>query len=82
MSDETIRSGPYFTNAGRFAERYQGNPGAIGVTAEAGSAMPIGMAFCIGRDDHGAAVWRLVIGKVDVPGRWVVQGGRFVPSAE
>jgi hypothetical protein len=44
--------------------------------------MPIGMAFCVGRGDHGAAVWRLVVNKVDLLGRWVVQGGRFRPSAE
>jgi hypothetical protein len=69
MTDHAVRPALYFINAGRFAERYRDVPGAIGVTAEARNPMRIGMAFAIGPDDHGRAVWRLVIGKTEVPGR-------------
>ena len=82
MSDKKANPpGPYFTNSGKFAERYHGNPGTIGVIAEQGFTR-IGTAFRMGRDSHGRAVFRLVIDMVDVPGRWVGEGGRFLPSGE
>jgi hypothetical protein len=41
--------------------------------------MPIGMASAIGRTEGGLAVWSLNIDGVDVPGRWIIVDGRFVP---
>ena len=41
--------------------------------------MPVGMASEIGRTEGGLAVWRLNVHDADVPGRWVILDGRFVP---
>jgi hypothetical protein len=41
--------------------------------------MPIGMASAIGRTECGLAVWSLNMDGADVPGRWIIIDGRFVP---
>jgi hypothetical protein len=41
--------------------------------------MPIGIASAIGRTEGGLAVWSLNIDGADVPGRWIIVDGRFVP---
>jgi hypothetical protein len=41
--------------------------------------MPIGTAYGAGWTEGGLAVWQLTIDGADVPGRWVIIDGRFVP---
>jgi hypothetical protein len=60
-------------------------PPAIGVVGEPGGAWPIGMAFPTGQVEHrrGPAVtWRLIIKKVELEGRWLCLGRRFVRLGE
>jgi hypothetical protein len=37
----------------------------------------IGATLCVGRDETGVALWELSVGKVEVPGRWVVIDREF-----
>ena len=41
--------------------------------------MPIGIASAIGRTEGRLAGWSLNVHGADVPGRWVIIDGRFVP---
>ena len=59
--------------------RYGQIPGSIGVLDAPDHPMPIGMANCKGWNPDGLAVWRLTVHGADVPGRWVIIDGRFVP---
>ena len=70
----------YFTNAsGPGPVRYGQLPGSIGVLETLDKPMPIGIASAIGRTEGGLAVWSLNVDGADVPGRWVIIDGRFVP---
>jgi hypothetical protein len=70
----------YFTNASVAGPvRYGQLPGSIGVLEALDKPMPIGMASTIGRTEGGLAVWSLNVDGADVPGRWVIIDGRFVP---
>jgi nucleoside-diphosphate-sugar epimerase len=42
------------------------------VTKTRRSRGTIGAALCVGRDAAGVALWELAVGKVEVPGPWVV----------
>jgi hypothetical protein len=69
-----------FTNAsGSGPVRYGQLPGSIGVLEALNKPMPIGIAFEAGWIEGGLAVWRLTVEGADVPGRWVIIDGRFVP---
>jgi hypothetical protein len=71
----------YFTNASTSGPvRYGQLPGSIGVLEAPDKPMPIGMASQIGRTEGGLAVWSLNVDGADVPGRWVIIDGRFVPT--
>jgi hypothetical protein len=50
---------------------------AIGVRKTASTRKAIGVAYCVGEDDLGAALWRLTIGRDRLPGRWIVIDGEF-----
>jgi hypothetical protein len=54
-------------------------PVTIDVLEAPDKPMPIGQALCIGRDDAGIAVWRLVVHDAMVPGRWLVVDREFRP---
>jgi len=54
-------------------------PFSIGVLEAPDKPMPIGIASEIGRTEGGLAVWGLNVHGADVPGRWVIIDGRFVP---
>jgi hypothetical protein len=70
----------YFTNAsGPGPVRYGQLPGSIGVLEAPDKPMPIGLASAVGRTEGGLAVWSLNVDSADVPGRWVIVDGRFVP---
>jgi hypothetical protein len=70
-----------FTNASASGPvRYGQLPGSIGVLEALDKPMPIGMASQIGRTEGGLAVWSLNVDGAEVPGRWVIIDGRFVPA--
>jgi hypothetical protein len=50
---------------------------AIWVFAAQDQYMPIGEASCQSRDENGLAVWTLLIGKNDIPGKWIIVDGEF-----
>jgi hypothetical protein len=54
-------------------------PDAIGVLAEPGYGMPIGLALATERDDQRRMVWRLIVHGVEVPGKWIVIDREFRP---
>jgi hypothetical protein len=84
----------YYSNASRAPRVKPGDiPGSIGVTPSPDDHMPIGIASEAGRiggHDWEAdrslgpkdAVWRLVVGKEEVEGRFALRSGRFVELAE
>jgi hypothetical protein len=51
---------------------------AIGVTKRWRGGVPIGAALCVGRDETGVALWELTVGKVEIPGRWVLMDRQFL----
>jgi hypothetical protein len=53
-------------------------PGSIGVLESPENRMPIGEASGFTRDEQGREVYRLVVHKTAVPGRFVVVDRRFV----
>jgi hypothetical protein len=56
-------------------------PPALGVVADPGRPMPIGIAFPVGQVEHRrrpAATFRLVIGKAELEGRWLCVRREFV----
>jgi hypothetical protein len=50
----------------------------LGVLEVPDTPLPIGMALQAVRTAEGLALFRLVIGQVDLPGRWVCRARRFV----
>jgi hypothetical protein len=69
----------YFTNAstqGRVRYR-QLVASAIGVIEAADKNVLIGMAYHIGRSTDGLALWRLKVQGADVPGKFIIEDGRF-----
>jgi hypothetical protein len=87
-------TGPFYSNASNTPRVAPGDlPCAIGVQASDDNPMPIGVAYGAGRsggwdwrtdEDLGPreAVWRLVVSKEEVEGRFVLRGSRFVELAE
>jgi hypothetical protein len=92
MPDEDTPSpvpprGPYFSTWGRpdgpILAREE--PPVLGVITAPDEAMPAGMAFPDGQVEHrtGPALTRpLVLGKVELTGRWICVGREFVPLGE
>jgi len=61
-------------------------PPAVGILGDSGALGPIGIAYptsWVDADDDAGrpaeTLWRLVVGKVEVPGRFVLRRGAFVP---
>ena len=54
-------------------------PFAIGVLLASDDSRPSGIAFEIGSTIDGLAIWRLKVGGERVPGRFIIEDGRFVP---
>ena len=50
---------------------------AVRVTRTRRSRVAMGAAFCVGRGQTGAALWKLTIGNVEVPGRWIIVDRKF-----
>ena len=72
----------WFANAGpdEGPALYRDVPASIGVLKGPGDPEPIGTALCVGRDDQGLALWRLVIQEAVVPGRWILIDREFSPA--
>ncbi len=72
----------YFTNCGPISgpilDHDRSVPGSIGIHDSPTNFMPCGEASGFTRDDQGRTVFRLVVNKVAVPGRWVVIDRGFV----
>jgi hypothetical protein len=74
--------GTFLTNWGGRAIFYRDRPPALSVFENAESGMPVGIAFPVGWTSEGLALFRLVIGKNELPGRWVCRNRRFFPAVE
>jgi hypothetical protein len=71
---------PYFTDAITTGTVRSGEyPFAIGVLPESDARIPIGIAFEVGITENGFAVWRLKVAGEQVPGRFIIENGLFVP---
>jgi len=57
--------------------RYGDVPGSIGVLEPPDQFMPVGEAHGVTWNQAGLAVWRLILGKAEVPGRWVIIDRQF-----
>ena len=82
-----LHTGPYLSNWGppNGPSLSRDTPGAIGVLADGDAAMPIGIVYPVGLVEHRrgpAQTFRLVIGKTELPGRWLWVGQRFVQLDE
>jgi hypothetical protein len=53
-------------------------PRVISVFDSSDTRCLVGIATEVDRTQSGLAVWRLMVGLADVPGRWVVVDGEFV----
>jgi hypothetical protein len=54
-------------------------PFAVGVLEAPKNSVPRGIAFEVGRTADGLAKWKLKVHGIDVPGRFIIDNGRFVP---
>jgi hypothetical protein len=73
----------YFANiTERGTIRYGQFGRAIGVLDSPNNHLLIGSAFDHAWTSSGIAVWRLHVGGVEMPGRWIVTDGEFVEFAE
>jgi hypothetical protein len=87
-------TGPFYSNASTAPRVKPGElPSAIGVAEVPGGSIPVGIAYSAGRiggydwENHRELgpiepVWRLVVRKEPVEGRFVLRAGRFVEVAE
>jgi hypothetical protein len=87
-------TGPFYSNASNAPRVAPGDvPGSISVIPSPDKPLPIGITSEVGRaggfdwdtdEDHGPreAVWRLVVHKREVEGRFALRGGVFVELAE
>jgi hypothetical protein len=75
---ETSQDGKFDSTIGGAALRLGEGPDGLGVLDAPNTPMPIRMAFGAVRTAEGLALFRLVIGQVDLPGRWVCRARRFV----
>jgi hypothetical protein len=77
--------GPFYTNWGPLDGPILGESPALGVLAERVGALPIGIAYPVGLVEHRrgpAKTFRLVVNKVELPGRWICVGRKFVPLGD
>jgi len=54
-------------------------PFAVGVLEAPDNAMPRGIALEVGRTADGLAKWKLKVSGCELPGRFIIEDGRFVP---
>ena len=86
-NDAPPPSGAFFTNWGPLDRPILGRDEspALGVLADRTAAMPIGIAYPVGVVENRrgiAKTFRLVVGKVELPGRWICVGREFILLGE
>ena len=78
-------TGPFFTTWRPLDPPILGESPALGVLADRAAAIPIGTAYPVGLIEHRlgpAKTIRLVVNKVELPGRWLFARREFVPLGE
>ena len=83
--DAPAPRGPFFTSWGPLDGPILGDSPALGVLADRKAAMPIGIAYPVGLVEHRrgpAKTFRLVVGKVELAGRWICVGREFIALGE
>jgi hypothetical protein len=77
--DRAVR---YFTNCGptNGVVKHRDLPSSIGVHDSPTDSRPIGEAHGTGwtKDGTGTALWRLIIGGTELPGRWFIRDREFI----
>jgi hypothetical protein len=70
----------YYTSAGPQSGTilWRNNCPAIDVLRDPGDLAPIGTATRVGSTASGIAIWEIVVGYREVPGRWIVLGREFL----
>jgi len=74
-----------FHELGAARRSSQGESPALGVLAGRMAAMPIGIAYLVGLVEHRrgpAQTFRLVVGKLELPRRFLCVGRKFIPRGE
>jgi len=70
----------YYGNVKRTGAETHGKlPSTIGVSLEPDGQI-VGVALAAGEDKAGIHLWRLAIGKDQLPGRFVLADEKFVPA--
>jgi hypothetical protein len=71
----------YYTSAGPMSGTILcwDDHATIDVLRGPGDLAPIGTARRVGQTAGGIAIWEMVIGYTEVPGRWIVLGREFLP---
>ena len=59
---------------------YREVPASIGILKARDDREPIGTGMCIGWNDQGIALWRLIIQEAVIPGRWLILDREFRPA--
>jgi hypothetical protein len=78
-------AGPkFFTNAGPRSGPilWREDCAAIDVLRGPDDLAPIGMAGPVGCTESGIAIWKIVLGSLELPGRWIVLGREFCRRSE
>jgi hypothetical protein len=72
----------YYTSAGPKSGTilWRDHCPAIAVLRDPGDRAPIGTARRVGSTASGIAIWEIVVGYSEVPGRWIVLGREFLPK--
>ena len=72
----------YYTSAGPQSGTilWRDDRAAIDVLRDPGDLAPIGTARRVGSTASGIAIWEIVVGYSEVPGRWIVLGREFLPK--
>ena len=73
---------PYYTDVGSRGDWILGSetPAVIAVLEALGQSTPVGIAFRVGGDHAGRALWTLRVYDEDLPGQWVVVDREFQPA--
>jgi hypothetical protein len=72
---------PYFAHISQLGPvKHDTVPVSIGMLEAIHEPMPIGQAHCISRNAQGLGVWKLQVGKQQLPGRWIILDREFRPA--
>ena len=73
---------PYYTDVGSRGDCILGfeTPAVLAVLEAPNQSTPVGIAFRVGGDHAGRALWTLRVYDEDLPGQWVVIDREFRPA--